>query len=188
MMSEQWKQIQRWAGVADDGVPGPATARAIIAKAGIAAAAAPSGVRKINAEGLALIKDFEGLRLKAYLCPANVWTIGYGSTGPHVKQGTTIDGAEAERLLIEDLTRFERAVARACPVATDNQFAAMVSLAFNVGERAFTGSTLARLHNARDYAGAAAQFARWNKGGGKVLPGLTRRRAAEAALYRSGSR
>lgn len=140
--------------------------------------------RRINAEGLDLIKEFEGLRLKAYLCPANVWTIGYGSTGAHVKPGMVITEAEAERLLREDLARFERAVAKACPVATDNQFAAIVSLAFNVGEAAIAKSTLVRKHTAGDYAGAALEFPRWNKAGGKVLAGLTRRRGREQALYR----
>jgi lysozyme len=183
-MSEDWKRIQRWAGVADDGVPGPATARAIIAKAGIAEAPPPPGTRQINAEGLALIKEFEGLELKAYLCPAKVWTIGYGSTGAHVKPGMVITEAEAEQLLRKDLARFERAVARACPIATGNQFSAMVSLAFNIGEAAFEKSTLARLHKAGDYRGAAEQFPRWNKAGGKVLAGLSRRRAREQALYR----
>ena len=140
--------------------------------------------RQINTEGLELIKEFEGLRLQAYLCPAKVWTIGYGSTGPHVKPGMVITEAQADKLLRDDLARFERAVAQTCPVATDNQFSAMVSLAFNVGEAAFGKSTLAKLHNAKDYAGAALQFPRWNKAGGKVLAGLTRRRAREQALYR----
>ncbi len=140
--------------------------------------------RQINAEGLALIKEFEGLELKAYLCPAKVWTIGYGSTGAHVKPGMVITEAEAERLLRKDLARFEQAVSRVCPEATDNQFAAMVSLAFNVGEAAFAKSTLAKLHNAKAYKGAADEFPKWNKAGGKVLAGLSRRRARERDLYR----
>ena len=145
---------------------------------------AQTGARRINAEGLALIKEFEGLELKAYLCPARVWTIGYGSTGAHVKPGMVITEAEAERLLRDDLERFERAVAKTCPESTDNQFAAMVSLAFNVGEAAFARSTLAKLHNAKAYKGAADEFLKWNKAGGKVLAGLSRRRARERDLYR----
>ncbi len=179
---ESWKLIQRWAGVADDGIPGARTASAIIAKAGLAA---PE--RRINRAGLDIVKESEGLRLKAYICPAGVLTVGFGSTGPHVKPGMVITEAEAEQLLLNDLTRFEDAVAKACPVATSNQFSAMVSLAFNIGTSAFAGSTLAKKHNAGDYAGAAAEFARWNRGGGKVLPGLTKRRAREAQLYRSQS-
>lgn len=180
---ESWKLIQRWAGVADDGIPGQKTAAAIIAKAGIAS---PER-RRINKAGLDIVKESEGLRLKAYYCPANVLTIGYGSTGPHVKPGMIITEAEAEQLLLNDLRRFEDAVAKACPVATDNQFSAMTSLAFNIGTSAFAGSTLAKKHKAGDYAGAAAEFGKWVKAGGKTLPGLVKRRAREAQLYRSQS-
>lgn len=139
--------------------------------------------RRINAAGLALIKSFEGSKLTAYKCPADVWTIGYGSTGSHVTPGKRITEAEAETLLLDDLERFEADVAKAAPRATDGQFAAMVALAFNVGLSAFGGSTLLKLHNAGDYAGAAAQFGRWDKAGGRVLAGLTRRRLAERMLY-----
>lgn len=143
-------------------------------------------VRRINAAGIALIKEFEGLRLEAYKDAVGVWTIGYGSTGDHVKPGMDITEEQAEILLLGDLDRFERAVSVMAPVATDNQFAAMVSLAFNVGEGegGFKTSTLRRKHNEGDHEGAANEFARWNKAGGKILGGLTRRRAAEAALYR----
>ncbi len=139
--------------------------------------------RRIGAAGLAIIRKYEGLRLTAYLCPAKVWTIGYGSTGPHVKPGLTITEAAADALLRNDLARFEAAVARGAPKSSQAQFDAMVSLAFNIGETAFLGSTLLRKHNAGDYGGARAEFARWNKSGGKVLAGLSNRRAAEAALY-----
>ena len=140
--------------------------------------------RQINREGLAIIKDSEGLALKAYLCPAKVLTIGYGSTGPHVRAGMIITEAQAEELLRSDLRRFEDFVAAKCAPATDNQFSALVSFAFNVGERALADSTLRRKHLAGDYAGAADQFARWNKAGGRELAGLTKRRAREATLYR----
>lgn len=146
-----------------------------------------SGRRAINKAGLDIIKQFEGLELKAYVCPAGVLTIGYGSTGSHVKSGMVITEAQAEELLRSDLRRFEDFVAGNCAPATDNQFAAMVSLAFNVGEGALKDSTLRRMHMEGNYAGAAEQFKRWNKAGGRELPGLTRRRAAEAQLYRSAS-
>ena len=142
--------------------------------------------RAINKEGLELIKSFEGLRLKAYRCSANVLTIGWGSTGPHVKEGMTITKDQAEELLRSDLRRFEDAVAAAAPKATDNQFSAMVSLAFNIGIGALQRSTVLRRHLAGDHAGAADAFLMWNKAAGRVLAGLTRRRESEAALYRKG--
>jgi lysozyme len=152
---------------------------------GVIVVTAQTKDRRINAAGLELIKQFEGLRLKAYRCPADVWTIGYGSTGMHVKPGSVITEARAEELLQEDLQRFEVAVAQAAGSATDNQFAAMVSLAFNVGEAAFAKSTLCRKHNAADYFGAANEFKRWDKAAGRVMAGLSRRRAAEAQIYRT---
>jgi len=140
--------------------------------------------REIGPAGLALIKQFEGLRLQAYLCPAKVWTIGYGSTGPHVRPGMAITEAEAEALLLRDLDRFEDAVAKAAPRAPQAMFDAMVSLAFNVGIGAFLRSSVLRLHLAGDHRRAAEAFGLWNKAGGKILPGLVRRRTAEANLYR----
>lgn len=139
--------------------------------------------RQINRAGWELIRQFEGCKLKAYVCPAGVLTVGFGSTGPHVKPGMTITQDQADELLRSDLRRFEDYVADNCGKTTDNQFAALVSFCFNVGEGNLRTSTLRRLHLAGDYAGAQAQFARWTRGGGKVLPGLVKRRAAEAALY-----
>lgn len=139
--------------------------------------------RKMGAAGLNIVKLFEGCELSAYRCPAGIWTIGYGSTGPHVRPGMVITRQRAEALLQDDLARFEAAVDNAAPRASQDQFDAMVAFAFNVGITEFTKSTLLRKHKAGDFAGARAEFARWNKAGGKVLPGLTRRRAAEAALY-----
>jgi lysozyme len=139
---------------------------------------------KISDKGLKLIKDFEGLKLTSYLCPANVWTIGYGSTGPHVKQGMTITEKEAEDLLKDDVKRFEECVTDAVEVdLTQDEFDALVSFSFNVGCGAFMGSTLLRLLNAGNKQAAAQQFPRWNKAAGQVLAGLTRRREAEKALY-----
>lgn len=151
------------------------------------AGAQGDGSMHISTAGLALIKASEGLVLKAYLDAVGVLTIGYGSTGAHVKPGMVITEARAESLLLEDLARFEAAVRKLCPVTTQGQFDAMVSLSFNVGERAFEGSTLRRLHNAGNYVGAAAEFARWRFAGGKELPGLVKRRAAERALYEGRS-
>ena len=141
--------------------------------------------RYINKSGLDLIKKSEGLRLTSYKCAAGILTVGWGSTGGHVKPGMTITAEQAEALLKSDLRRFEEAVAKLAPGSSDNQFSALVSFAFNVGIDALKTSTLLKLHRAGDYEGAAEQFKRWNKAGGKVLAGLVRRRAAEAALYRS---
>lgn len=151
-------------------------------------------MRQINDAGLALIKSFEGLELTAYLCPAKVWTIGYGSTGPHVKPGMTITPGEAERLLRKDLERFEHGVdvLMGDTPTTDNQFSAMVSLAFNIGFGdparnipGFKTSTVLKRHRLGNRIGAARAFEMWNRGGGQILKGLIRRRAAEAKLYLS---
>ncbi len=165
--------------------PDVAALDAVLDKIGVARDAPPRAPasRRINTVGLAIVKEYEGCELTAYKCPAGIWTIGYGSTGAHVTPGLTITQAKAEHLLLDDLARFEQGVAKIAPISTDNQFSAMVSLAFNIGLEAFGSSTLLRLHNDGKHAEAQAQFARWNKGGGKVLPGLVRRRAAEAALY-----
>lgn len=137
----------------------------------------------ISKAGLDLIKQFEGLYLQAYRCPAGVPTIGYGHTAG-VAMGQTITQQHADDYLRRDVRQFERAVARLVTVPlTQGQFDALVSFAFNLGEGALAQSTLLRLLNAGDYAGAAAQFDRWNKAGGRVLPGLVRRRAAERALF-----
>ena len=140
--------------------------------------------RHINAAGLALIKEFEGCRLDAYKDAVGIWTIGYGSTGPHVHPGDHITPQEAEALLQADLARFELAVEGAAPVATDNQFAAMVALSFNIGIGGLLRSSVLREHNSGHYAAAANAFGMWSKAGGRELAGLVRRRQAEADLYR----
>lgn len=138
---------------------------------------------RISEAGLDLIREAEGLRLSAYLCPANVWTIGYGTTRG-VKAGQVISKQKAEELLREDLREFERAVMDAIEVpVTQGQFDALTSLVYNTGPAQFRKSTLLKLLNQSRYAEAAAQFPRWNKGGGKVLPGLVKRRAAERELF-----
>lgn len=135
------------------------------------------------------IKGFEGLRLKAYMpTPNDVPTIGYGSTGPDIKMGMTWTQAQADARFAADLAKFSGKVAALLGTAptTQSQFDAMVSFAYNVGygDGGLKTSTLLRMHKEGDYAGAALQFARWNKQAGKVLNGLTTRRAAEAAIYR----
>ncbi|HET9427090.1 MAG TPA: lysozyme, partial [Allosphingosinicella sp.] len=139
----------------------------------------------LSATGLALIKRFEGLRTRAYLCPAGVWTIGYGSTGRHVTEGRVVTAADAEDLLRGDLLRFEEAARLHALPAGQSQYDALVSFAFNVGITAFARSTLLRRHRAGDFAAAASEFGRWDKVRGRVLPGLARRRAAERRLYLS---
>jgi len=145
---------------------------------------------RTSAAGQALIARFEGLRLDAYRDAVGVWTIGYGHTAaagaPRPAAGMRITAAEADAILARDLARFEAAVDRLVTVALgQTEFDALVSFAFNLGEGNLAASTLLRRLNAGDRAGAAAEFARWNKAGGKVLAGLTRRRAEEAALFRA---
>lgn len=137
----------------------------------------------ISYEGLDLIKKYEGLRLEAYLCPANVWTIGYGHTGNDVEEGMEISEEEADDLLVRDLERFELVVNKVKAPLTQSMYDALVSFTYNVGGGAFLNSTMLRKIAVRDYVGAANEFPKWNKGGGRVLAGLVRRRAEEKALF-----
>lgn len=133
---------------------------------------------------LPLVKRWEGCELTAYLCPARVWTVGYGATGPDVRQGVTWTQEQAEKRLERDLMGFGSRVDVLVRVELSvGQMAALASLAYNIGIEAFRKSTLLRLLNAGDYKGAAAQFDRWNRGGGKVLRGLVRRRREERVLF-----
>jgi lysozyme len=142
---------------------------------------------KTNEAGQRLIKEFEGLSLKAYLCPANVLTIGYGHTGPDVTPGLEITMSDADYLLRKDLEEFENVVENEVLVPlTDNQFAALVSFTYNVGSDALHKSTLLRLLNSGDYVGASGQFIRWDKVNGKPLNGLRRRRIKETELFLEG--
>lgn len=139
---------------------------------------------KASADCIALIKAFEGCKLTAYKCPAGIWTIGVGHTGPDVTPNLKIDMQTAIDLLRHDLERFEDAVEKAVmPVLLQHEFDACISLAFNIGAGAFKDSTLCRMINQGDIHQAADQFTRWNKAGGKVLSGLVRRRAAERLLF-----
>lgn len=135
---------------------------------------------KTSKTGLDLIKTFEGCRLKAYKCPADVWTIGYGHTGSDVKQGMVITQAEADRLLQQDLERFEKNVMKFNNKYhwTQNEFDALVSFAFNIGS-----IDQLTANGTRTKAQIAQAMLLYNKAGGKVLPGLTKRRQAERQLF-----
>lgn len=161
----------------------------------------------INTAGIALIKEFESLHdgnlvqigLQPKLCPAGIWTVGYGhalrdSTGHFLRgesnkaeaynQYNALTELQAILLLKEDLTEFCHYVTILVKVPlTNNQFAALVSFAYNVGYNSLRTSTLLKILNKGDYAGAAEQFRVWNKSGGKVLRGLTKRREAERLLF-----
>lgn len=148
----------------------------------------------ISNRGLELIKEFEGCKLTAYKCPAGIWTIGYGHTGLDVYKGLTISAAHAVALLREDIRQFEKDVTSLLKVPVNqNQFDALVSFAFNLGSdidkddiaEGLGDSTLLKKVNSMDFAGAALEFPKWNKAGGKVLAGLSRRRAAEQRLFLS---
>lgn len=142
--------------------------------------------RALNAAGEALIKSFEGYALKAYPDPGTggaPWTIGWGHTGPGIGLGTTITPDQAEGYFAADLLRFCQTVQVMAPVATDNQFAALVSFAYNCGAANLKSSTLLRLHNLGSYGLAAKEFGKWVHANGEVLDGLVKRRAAEARLY-----
>lgn len=135
--------------------------------------------------GLALMKSFEGLRLSAYQDVAGVWTIGYGHTGADVHAGQIITDFVAEALLRTDVAPCVTCVNTAAKVQlTQNQFDALVDFAYNAGRGNLLKSTLLQKVNLGDFAGAAAQFGLWVYAGGQQQPGLVRRRAAEAALFR----
>ena len=138
---------------------------------------------RTSQKGIDLIKKFEGCRLEAYKCPAGVWTIGYGHT-KGVKDGMIISLEQAKEFLREDLRIFEQAVEACVKVPlSQNQFDALVSFCYNCGSGALKTSTLLRLLNEGKYSSAADQFLRWNKAGGKVLVGLTRRREEEREMF-----
>lgn len=138
---------------------------------------------KTSKNGLELIKAHEGLRLTAYTCPAGVWTIGYGHTST-ARQGMTIMRARADQLLALDVVNAENEVNSLPVQLNQNQFDALVSLVFNIGNGNFRRSTARRLilANPNDRAIAPA-IELWNKANGDVLPGLVRRRKEEAELY-----
>lgn len=134
--------------------------------------------------GLAVTKSFEGCVLTAYRDLVGVLTIGYGHTGPDVKPGMVINAAQATDLLKKDLEKFVTAANKLIKVeVTQGQFDACVDLMFNIGEGAFGKSTLLKKLNAGDYVGAHDEFVKWCYAGGKVVPGLLRRRQAEQKMF-----
>lgn len=149
--------------------------------------------RRIGDAGLALIREFEGCarlrpdgQMEAYPDPGTggaPWTIGWGATGPGIGPGTVWTRAQCDARLAQDLVRFAEEVNAALGNAptTQAQFDALVSFHYNTG--AIARATLTARHRAGDHAGAAAEFARWNRAGGRARAGLTRRRAAEARMY-----
>jgi len=143
---------------------------------------------KISNNGLNLIKQFEGLRLNAYDDGVGVWTIGYGTikypNGVRVKRGDKITQAQADQYIANDVATFERAVNMLVNVPLNqNQFDALVSFTYNLGATNLSASTLLKKLNSKDYNGAAGEFQKWNKAGGKVMTGLVRRRKAEMELF-----
>lgn len=151
----------------------------------------------VGPEGVALIKRFEGCArrrddgmIEAYPDPGtggDPWTIGWGATGAGIKRGTVWSQQQADEWFDKHIQRYAADVREAIGDARTSQaqFDALVSFHYNTGQ--IGKATLTKKHKAGDFAGAALEFARWNRAGGRVLAGLTRRRAAEAALYRSGS-
>ena len=140
---------------------------------------------KTNERARQIIKSCESLRLQSYLCPGGVWTIGWGHTAG-VKPGQTITEAQAEEFFRQDVEQKERALDGLLSVRlNDNQYSALVSLVFNIGQGNFTGSTLRKVINAGpdDREQITCQWKRWNKSGGKVLRGLAIRRQMELDLY-----
>lgn len=158
----------------------------------------------VSEAGIQLIKSFEGCHNSPYKCPATLWTIGYGrvlypdqarlKTGERAayplrsEHNRVFANDEIDALLAADLQRFEAGVLRLCPATSNSQchLDAIVSFAFNVGLGNLQSSTLRMKYNREDYEGAADEFLKWNKAGGKVLRGLERRREAERALFLAG--
>lgn len=145
---------------------------------------------KISSNGTDLLKHFEGLRLHAYLCSANVPTIGYGTTrhnGVPIRLGMVWTKAQAESALFEDLVDFEKTVNKLVKVPiSQKMFDALVCFVYNVGAGAFEKSTLLKKLNNKEYSEVPDQFLRWDKAGGKSVRGLTLRREAERDLFVNG--
>jgi lysozyme len=147
---------------------------------------------QMSPEGMnALLKKFEGCKLTAYRCPANVCTIGYGHTtsagAPPVRDGMTITKQQADDILSRDLVKFETAVHNMLhQPLNQHQFDVLVDFAYNAGIGNLQSSTLLKKVNAAKFDEVPAELMKWTKGGGKVLPGLVRRRQAESAWWSSG--
>jgi len=130
----------------------------------------------------ALIRTFEGCKLVPYLCPAGVWTCGWGSTGPDVFPGRAWTQEYADQRMHMDALKFARGTAALCPRLTGDRLSAIADFAYNVGLGALQASTLRRVVNAGAWDQAKTQLMRWVRGGGRVLPGLVKRRTAESNL------
>ena len=138
---------------------------------------------KVSQECIDLVKFFEGFEPKAYLCPANVWTIGYGRT-KNVKEGDELTELQAERDLLEELDEFAEQVLNTVKISLDqNELDALTSWTYNLGVGNLQSSTLLKKLNSGDKNSVPSEMLRWNKAAGKVLAGLTRRREAEAKLW-----
>lgn len=135
---------------------------------------------------LQLIRAFEGCRLRAYVCPAGVWTIGWGATGPGIQRGVEWDQITADARLKHDAAKYVAMALKLSPVlaAYPDKLAAIADFCYNLGPARYKASTLRRKVNAQDWDGAACELGKWVWGGGRKLPGLVKRRAAEAALLR----
>jgi len=129
-----------------------------------------------------LIRRFEGCRLTPYLCPAGIWTCGWGSTGPDVVPGHSWTRDYADRRMERDARQFIRGTLTLCPNLQGDTLCAIADFAYNLGLGRLKASTLRRRLLAEDWDGAKAELMKWTKGGGRVLPGLVRRRAAEAEM------
>lgn len=129
-----------------------------------------------------LIKRFEGCRLKAYLCPAEVWTVGWGSTGTDIGPETVWTQEQADARMKLDAAKFANAAKLACPNLQGPSLCAIADFAYNCGISALMGSTLRKKINEGKLDEARAQLMRWTRGGGRVLPGLVKRRSAEVEL------
>ena len=148
--------------------------------------------RQISPHGLAKLKQWEGLKTKAYKDAGGVWTIGYGHTAtagePKPRAGMVITPAEAERILLKDLVQYEAAIENNVKVKlTDNQFAALVSFVYNIPLASFKKSTLLKKLNAGNYDAVPTELMKWTKAGGKKLQGLVNRRRAEGYLWMEGA-
>lgn len=144
--------------------------------------------RRINQEGLQIIKDSEGCRLLAYQCPSKVWTVGWGHTGPDVKPGMRITQDAADLLLLRDIELAQAAVQRTCPMCiTDNQFSALVSLVYNIGTGNFLKSEVHKNIVINDIQAAADHFLDhvYARGNPEPLRGLVIRREREKELFLS---
>lgn len=137
----------------------------------------------ISENCLDLIKQFEGCKLKAYKCPAGIWTIGYGRT-TDVHEGDTCTQEQADTWLTEEANEFAEQIEKMVKVPlTQNELDALTSFAYNVGIGNFSRSTMLKRINEANFEEAAPEFLKWNKAAGKVLPGLVKRRQAEMDLF-----